>query len=237
MPHILSVLLILFASMFTQSIAGFGSALISMPLLVPLIGVTQAAPLVAVVAFSLEIAMVLIYRKSLNIRAVSAMTVASLIAVPAGVYLAKLADEAVVELILGLILIGYALYALLKFKLPKFEKRIWSYVFGVIAGLLGGAYNTNGPPIIVFGTSRGWDPDEFRANLQGFFLVNNVLIIASHLTAGNLTAEVWGRFGLGLPVVALAVVAGTMVSKRIPAKKFRVGVLVVILVLGVTMVV
>jgi len=45
--------------------------------------------------------------------------------------------------------------------------------FGFLAGILGGAYNANGPPIVIYGVMRGWKKEAFRASLQGFFFVSS----------------------------------------------------------------
>ena len=43
--------------------------------------------------------------------------------------------------------------------------------FGFFAGILGGAYNTNGPPVVIYGSLRKWSPATFRATLQGYFFM------------------------------------------------------------------
>jgi hypothetical protein len=37
------------------------------------------------------------------------------------------------------------------------------------AGVLGGAYGMNGPPLVIYGSLRGSSPQHFRATLQGYF--------------------------------------------------------------------
>ncbi len=55
-------------AIFTQSIAGFGLALISMPLLITALGVEVAAPLVALVAITAEMILIIRYRHSIQFR-------------------------------------------------------------------------------------------------------------------------------------------------------------------------
>ena len=40
---------------------------------------------------------------------------------------------------------------------------------------------------------------EFKSNLQGFFLLNTVVIMGTHLLAGNYTSEVWRSSLVALP--------------------------------------
>jgi len=55
MTEQLTVVFIIFLAVFTQSLSGFGSALVAMALLPALIGIHQAAPLVALVMATIEI--------------------------------------------------------------------------------------------------------------------------------------------------------------------------------------
>jgi uncharacterized membrane protein YfcA len=228
--------LIVFLAVFVQSSIGFGFALVSMPLLVGLLGIQISAPLVAVLAAVAEVFILIRYREALNLRVVWQLIVASIIAIPLGVLALRHLDAAIVTSALGVILIAYALYALFSPRLPELAHRGWAYGFGFVAGLLGGAYNTPGPPVIIFGNCRGWPPDEFKGNLQGFFLVNSLVVVAVHLFSGNYNSEVWQNFLLAIPGLILGLVAGFLLSKRINAELFRKIVLVLLIILGIRLI-
>ena len=66
--------LIVFIAIFTQTLTGFGLALISMPLLVHVVGIQTAAPLVAIISGVAEAILLLLYRADLNLRAVTRLT-------------------------------------------------------------------------------------------------------------------------------------------------------------------
>jgi hypothetical protein len=103
--------------------------------------------------------------------------------------------------------------------------------------VLGGAYNTSGPPVILYGNCRRWSRDSFKSNLQGFFVVNSVVVLLSHGVAGGFTAEVWGLVPFGLGAAVVGIVAGTGLDKRLNPETFRKVVLVLLLVLGVRLLV
>jgi uncharacterized membrane protein YfcA len=228
----LPVVIIVFFAIFTQSLTGFGLALVSMPLLTALLGVQTTAPLVALIALLAEAVLLLYYREALNVRVIWRLILASMVGVPIGVLAIRSLDEEVVLTLLGIIVAGYALYALLKLRLPAIDGPIWAYGAGFLAGILGGAYNTAGPPVIVYGNCRLWPPAEFKGNLQGFFLINSAVVIASHALAGNYSPDVL-RYGLlTLPAVGAGLVAGLALSKRVSAAAFRTIVLWLLLVLG-----
>ena len=86
--------------------------------------------------------------------------------------------------------------------------------------MLGGAYNTNGPPIIIYGTLREWTPQKFRILLQGIFLPTNLMIIIFHGIAGLWTTTVFEYFFVSLPVIFIAILIGRKLNRIIPKEKF-----------------
>ena len=231
-----AIVLTIFLAIFTQSLTGFGTGLVSMALLPALVGIRAAAPLVALTAGTLELTLVIRYRNTLNVQSVWRLLIAASGGIPLGIVLLRNLDERIGLTLLGIVLVGYPLYALFSPQLPKLEGRPWPYVFGFVAGLLGGAYNTSGPPIIIYGDSRGWAPTEFKANLQGFFLLNDVLVIVSHALSGNLTSLVWQNYLMTLPGLALGMFAGLALSRSINPATFRKTVLLLLFVLGLRMI-
>lgn len=226
------VALIFFIAIFIQSSVGFGLALVSMPLLVAILGIQTAAPLVAIVAVLAEVVILLRYRQSISLGIVSQLTIASLIGIPLGITAVRAIDAQIVTTFLGVLLISYALYALLSPRLPELAGKAWPYFVGFTAGILGGAYNTNGPPVIVYGNCRAWPPDEFKSNLQGFFIINSLVVVVVHGFSGNITNIVWQNVLLALPGIILGLVAGFLLSARINPVLFRKLVLILLIILG-----
>ncbi len=92
------------------------------------------------------------------------------IGIPIGIYFLKAAPDVIVKSLLGIIITGFGLYNLIVPNLPRLLNEYWAYLTGLIAGILGGAYNTNGPPVVVYGMLRRWDSEKFRITLQRYFL-------------------------------------------------------------------
>jgi uncharacterized membrane protein YfcA len=231
------VFVIIFFAIFTQSVTGFGLALVSMPLLTAVLGIQTAAPLVALFGLVAELILLIYYRQDFSLRVVWRLAIAALAGIPLGILALRTIDEQIVLTILGLVVAGYALYALLDFRLPTIQQPVWAYVAGFAAGILGGAYNTSGPPVIVYGNCRAWPPAQFKSNLQGFFLFNSVLIATAHLLANNFSPLVLRSMLVALPAVAVGILAGLSLAKRISGSVFRKLVLWLLLVIGVWLVV
>jgi hypothetical protein len=229
------ILLTTFFASFTHSLAGFGSALVTMPIFAKLLGVQVAAPLGALVVPTIEFILLIRYRDSFNLRVVWRLIAAALVGIPIGVWSLRQVDERIILTLLGVLLILYALYAFLRFKLPELQHSSWAYAFGFIAGLLNGAYNTSGPPIIIYGNCRGWGPAEFKANLQGFFTVAGFWVIINHAFNGNLTPFVWQHYLYSLGAIALGIWLGLKLDQRVDPASFRKIVLGMLIILGVMM--
>ena len=235
MPPILLILIFFFAA-FTQSLTGFGDALITMALLPGLIGVQTAAPLVAIFALTIELVVLARYRRSLNLRAILPVIAASIIGIPLGIWALQNADEKLVLAFLGLVIAGYAIYSLLDLKLPELRHPAWAYIVGLIAGLFGGAYNTSGPPLVIYGNSQRWAPPEFKSNLQSFFVMNSTLVAAGHAVGQNLSAEVWQLYLWALPAIAAGFLAGVNLDRYLDPLRFRKLVLWLLVVLGLRLI-
>jgi len=235
--NILLVGLIVFLAVFTQSLSGFGSALVAMALLPAVIGIQLATPLVAVVALVLEIVLIIRFRQSLDVRDIWRVILAALIGTPLGVYFLSNVDENISLTVLGLVIAGYAIYALLGLNMPRLNRPVWAYLAGLFGGLLGGAYNTSGPPVILYADCRRWPPDVFKSNLQGYFVVSSVAILASHALSGNLTPQVWNLFWWTIPFIVIGLIAGLSLDRWLNPVTFRRMVLVLLVVMGIRLIV
>lgn len=223
---------VVFLGCFTQSLTGFGVALVMMAVLPSILGLEVATPLVALVGIILEIFMLIRYRTTLQFKSILGLLVSSVIAIPVGVFYLRQLDERIALFVLGLVIVVYALYALTGFHLPNLRHPAWAWSFGFVGGLLGGAYNTSGPPVVVYGNCRRWSPQEFKSNLSGYFLLNSIMVVSTHWLSGNFTTDVTSRFLPALPALLLGFLLGQFMDRWLNPDLFRRIVLVLLIVLG-----
>jgi uncharacterized membrane protein YfcA len=232
----LLVAAILFFASFGQGLAGFGTALLAMPLLCPLIGVKLAAPLMTLSTILMQIVMLIRYRTQVSLGEIWRLVVASMIGVAIGIFSLRHVDEKFILAALGVVLVAYSLYSILAPEMPRIVNPNWSFAFGFASGVLGGAYNTDGPPVIVYGSCRGWEPAAFKSNLQGFFMFNAVAIVLAHAVNGNLTPQVWSLFLYAAPPIVIGAILGLSVDKWLKPELFRKIVLAFLLIVGVKLI-
>lgn len=226
---------IVFVAVLTQSVVGFGLALISMPLLVGLLGIQTAAPLVALIALLAEVVMIVYYREALRVDAIKELAIGSVIGIPLGVLALKRVDEAVITVVLGVLVAGYGLYGLLAPRLPEIRRTGWGYLYGLAGGLLTGAYNTGGPPMIIYGNCRRWPPDEFKSNMQALFLLHSLSVLAAHAIERNFTPEVLSNLAPAVPAALIGMGLGFALDRLVSPAAFRKIVLLALVALGVNL--
>ena len=216
----LPVVSILVMSAFARGMIGFGNALIAMPLLALVVSVQIASPVVALANLTGILVILVGHWRSVDVKAAWRLTLSSLIGIPIGLFFIKSANESLVRVLLGAMLIAFGLYYLIAPRLPYLRGEGTSYAFGLASGVLGGAYNTNGPPIVIYGALRRWPPESFRATLQGVFLPTNLMVIVGHALAGLATPTVLRLYAYSLPLMLPATLLGMRLGRRIPEGQF-----------------
>jgi uncharacterized membrane protein YfcA len=215
------VVAVLFVSALSRGLIGFGNALVAMPLLALFVPIQIASPLVGLANLTGILIILAGTWRSVNFKAAWRLILPCLIGIPIGLFFLKTADETIVRLVLGVILIGYGLYNLISPNLPYLKTEVFAYPMGLASGILGGAFNSNGPPIVIYGSLRRWPPESFRATLQGVFLPTNLMVLATHAIGGLWTKDVLKLYAYSLPLMLLATLIGIRFGKRIPKEQFH----------------
>lgn len=207
---------VLFVAAFVRSALGFGDAVIAMPLLALAVGLKTATPLVAFIGPTISILILARGWRKIDMRSAARLIAASFLGIPFGIYgLARLPEEPL-KAALGMLILLYGLFGLAWPGVRVKSERGWvPWAVGWTAGVLGGAYNTNGPPVVAYGMLRGWPPEGFRTTLQGYFLPTGLAILAGHGLAGMWTGEVVKLYLYSLPAIGLGVVLGGLVNRKL----------------------
>jgi uncharacterized membrane protein YfcA len=227
---------IILVACFVQAVAGFGLPLIAMPVLIELYGIRAAAPLMALIILQLQILMIARYRSAWNRGTVLRISAAAVLGIPIGVLFLSQIPEAITVTLLGLILIFYALYSLFRLPVPRLAHTAWSYLCGFVGGMGGGAYNMAAPPMIIYGDTQRWPPQEFKGNLQGYFFIITAVTIVAHGLNQSLSSAILRNSLMAIPFVILGAFSGFYLDRYINAVTFRKIVLGLLLLLGISLV-
>ena len=231
------VIPIIFCAMFIQSLAGFGSALIAMPFLIALLGPDIARPAFILLGQSAGLMFMIEYRHDWKLSDIKYAVVGSLLGVPFGTWLENAMSEDMFMLVLGIILIAYATYALSGLTLPEMHSA-WGSFFGICSGILHSAYNVGGPPLVMYhSTHEDWDARRFKGNTQAIFFLMGFFVIYEHFRLGNITTVVLQNYGLMLISTIIALSIGFRVEKFIKQDIFRKIVMVLLMIIGLNLIV
>ena len=218
----MEVLLIVFVATLIRSTFGFGEALVAVPLLAFCIPLEVAAPLAVLVSITVAGIVVVQDWSEIHLRSTGWLVLSTLFGIPLGLLLLTSSHHRVVKATLGAIIIAFSIYSLVG-RAPlelKHDSRALLLVSGFCAGVLGGAYGMNGPPLVVYGAMRRWSPQHFRATLQGYFLSASIIGMGGYWLAGLWTPLVTRYYLLSLPVTLLGVLLGRMINHRLHGERF-----------------
>jgi uncharacterized membrane protein YfcA len=205
-----------------RSAFGFGEALVAVPSLAFWVPLPVAAPLAVLVSITVAAIVVVQDWKHVHIRSAGWLVFSSLVGIPLGLLLLTNSHQRGVKASLAVIIIAFSLYSLIG-RAPmelKQDSRGWLLACGFFAGVLGGAYGMNGPPLVVYGAMRKWSAQHFRATLQGYFLPASIIGIGGYWLAGLWTATVTRFYLFSLPVTFLGVYLGRVINHRLQGEGF-----------------
>jgi uncharacterized membrane protein YfcA len=232
---ILPVLAVIFVATLIRSAFGFGEALIAVPLLSLVISVEVAVPLATLVSITVAAIAVAQDWRKIHFHSAGWLVLSTLVGIPLGLWLLTGVAESIVKGILAVVIIGFSTYCLISRRPFQLKNDRWAWAFGFGAGVLGGAYGMNGPPLVVYGSLRQWSPEHFRATLQGYFLPASLLGMCGYALADLWTTEVNYYYLWTLPLALTAIFLGRALNRRMDGSSFLRYIHIGLLVVGVVL--
>jgi len=226
----------IFLAAFLQIVAGFGFALLSVPLMTLAID-----PKIAVIVSSLTSVFVTTWqavkdRSRADKVLVRRMVLAAYVGMPIGLLVFITVDSNVLRLLLGIaVLIAAGLLAA-GFNLHNAGPHL-DHGAGFISGVLATSLSTNGPPLVFALQARQLDPVRFRATISTVFAVCNVGGLTLFIVSGNVTRDGLIATAVTVPALILGQLLGFPVRKHVHGERFRWLVLVLMFVAGTSAIV
>jgi hypothetical protein len=216
------VLAVVFAATLIRSTFGFGEALVAVPLLALIIPVEVAAPLAVLLSITIAAVVVVQDWQKIHVRSTGWLLWPTFLGIPLGILLLTHAHQHAVKAVLGIVIALFAGYCLLVKRPPELRKDSYPLLIGCgfLAGLLGGAYGMNGPPLVLYGGMRRWSPQHFRATLQGYFLPASVAAMAGYWWMGLWVPAVTHLYWVSLAAALPAIFLGRALNQRLRGEAF-----------------
>ncbi|MEO6808772.1 MAG: sulfite exporter TauE/SafE family protein [Isosphaeraceae bacterium] len=229
------VLAVLFLATLIRSAFGFGEALVAVPLLALLMPVEVAAPVAVLVSITVAAVILLQDWRHVQLQSAWRLVVSTLFGIPLGLLMLINVEESVVKALLAVVIMSFSALCLIRRHPWRLKSDRLAWFFGFGAGVLGGAYGMNGPPLVIYGALRGWSPAHFRATLQGYFLPASIVVTAGYWSAGLWTSDVTKYFLLALVPVLGAILLGRVAHHRLNGPAFIVYIYVGLIVIGIVL--
>jgi uncharacterized membrane protein YfcA len=199
-------------------ISGFGSALVSIPLLAHFLPLQSVVPLVVLVDFLATVSNGLRFREHVEITELKFLIPAVIIGILSGVTLLATLPKHAALLMLGGFITSYGAYRLVTKPAAAPVSRWWGIPTGLVGGLLGGLFGVGGPIYATYMAARIHDPAKMRATLSAVFSISTGLRLTLYLISGLLLqSEVWWAFMMLLPAMPI----GLMIGYRLHATLSR----------------
>ena len=226
-----------FAAAFVTGLAGFAFAIVAAAVWLHFLPPAQCTALIAAFGLIVQGWSVWKLRQSINPARLAPFLIGGVIGVPIGGEILRWASPTSLRFAVGVVLVAFSLYSLIRPKLPSASGagRVSDGMVGIINGALGGATGFAGIILTIWSTLRGWTPPEQRAVFQpvgvSVFLMTALFLGGT----GTVSSDTMWLFLIGLPALAAGTWAGLKLFGRLDEVGFRRVVLGLLLVSGVSL--
>jgi len=232
MEIVFGMIIVLVAG-FLQGLTSFGLSIVAIPLLIRIIPLQEVVPIIVVLALLTNALILTSAREEIKFKKFVPLVLMGILFLPVGAYSLKYLNPSYLKLCFGILITVFSLLLILKKTFPIKREKIGYIVTGSLSGFLNGSLSLSGPPVVLFLSNQGIDKGTFRANITLYFLILNVIAIMVFLATGLMNRAVGERIVYLAPALAVGVLAGIKVSKRLGDETFRKVVLILLLISGV----
>ena len=227
---IVTVAAAMFVGAVAQRLTGMGFALVVSPFLILLLGPFDGVLLVNLASIVSALVVLVTVWRQVDVRAYVWLTAAAVAGVIPGAFLAATVQPALLEAIVGAVLLVSLTASLLVSRLPiTVTGRLPRLAAGFASGLMNAGAGVGGPAVSAYGILSRWPHREFAATLQPYFAtVGLASVIAKTIIVPGALPD-FGVAGWSASAAALlaGVAVGSLVARRLPVRWARAAVIVI----------
>lgn len=229
----IAVAIVVLLTACTQAVVGFGFALLAVPVMMQIVGLQRAVILASLIGTANNVFQYRDLKHNQDKQQVKRFLLASCVGAPFGLVAFIYANQQVLKILLGIgVLFGVLLLARGRDLTHAHVSLDWS--MGVISGFLLTSTSTNGPPLVFAMQARKSDPQVFRSTLNMVFLVSGIYGLVLFAAFGEIAlSEIWISLAL-LPSMIAGVYAGRLIRSRVDPVRFRMLVLILLALAGLS---
>lgn len=203
-----------------QATAGFGFALVAMPLLSMVIGPVHALAVISLVAMVNSTSTAVTARAHTQWRAVATTSLASVAAMPLGVIALSRLDDRALRIAIAVCVALAAAVLAMGFRLQRASTTA-DVVAGVVSGTLSTSTGTSGPPIVLALQAKQLSAASVRATMSTQFVLTSPPSIAILAIAGKIeVSDVWLALAAA-PILFVSWTVGNRLFGRIDQVRYN----------------
>lgn len=227
-----------FVAAFVTGLAGFAFGMVAAAIWLHALSPIQATVLIVAYALLVQGYAVWKLRHAINVRRLVPFVAGTAVGVPLGAFILEWASAGQLRFAVGVLLILFSVYNLIRPVLPQIRRaaRELDSGVGVLNGIVGASTGLGGILPNIWSGMRGWNRDEQRAVFQPTAVATFVMTLLWFGARGVFTVEATQLFLLGLPALALGTWLGWKAYGHLDEAAFRKTVLYVVLLSGITLV-
>ncbi len=237
MDELVLVALIGLSAGLVKGISGFGSSLVTIPLLTIVYGVGRIDEIVIMmITFNVVLNLLLMFENKAfhlnSLKGILPITITGAIFTFIGLYYLQDLDENTIKIIAGCLILlailvtSYNLFV--KNKIHMKPNVFVQVIVGVLSGLGNGIASIDGPPVVFYLTSVNSNKVEFKNTLATHFLVMGIIGVISILIQGLYTTTILLNTGFILIFTVVGLLIGMVISKRTNERNFQIIVLLIL---------
>lgn len=222
----------------TSGLSGFAMGLVVSGVWLHIISPDQNALLIVLCGLVTQGSDIWRVRNAISWRIVLPFIVGGAVGVPAGTALLTTVDQGTLRVTMGILLVIYSLYGLLRPALKPVEGGIPAeFGVGVANGLIGGLTGLGGIAVTIWCQLRGGPKDAQRAIFQPVMFATFAMTAISLAVAGAYTRETMKLYVLALPALIAGIWCGLKLYGKLDDAAFRRVILILLLASGISLVV
>ena len=210
---------VLFTAYIVRGVAGFGSGLISVPLLAFFFPLQLVVPVIVLLDFIGSATQGLKNRKLVAWKEQLPLIPFTLVGVGVGLSVLQSLASATLAQALGVFIIVYAVYQILPLP-PLRGSRLFAIPAGALGGLVGTVFGTGGPFYIIYLGLRGLDKSALRATFAVNFLIDGSIRLTGYAAFGFFDRTALTYIALALPVAMAALFIGGRIHSTLSPRTF-----------------
>ena len=231
---IVFLVLVVFLGSTIKTTAGFGFALISVPLLLPFMELDEIVPIILPLVLINDYAITARNKGVLKPKVILPMATAATLGIPLGILILSNVSMYILKIFVSIVVLVAALL-LLSGKTLTIRKEGFISVFaGFLSGVLASTSGLSGPPVTLFLINQQWQKMEFRNNLGLYFAIVDSIAVISLLLSGFINNQSLMLDLMLTPSVLAGYLLGNVLLKSIRQDVF-VRMTVLIIIFGATL--